>query len=125
MDLHPALRRLADAYGIATEFWDWQGRHVEVPAETIAQVLAALGVDASHPGGGRAGAARAQDDAPWRADAAAVPGDPARAGRPSVDVHVRHGEPVSVWIELEGGGVRSNLRPAGELVASPTISTTG
>ena len=28
---------------------------------------------------------------------------------PTVDVHVRHGEPVSVWIDLEAGGTRSNL----------------
>ena len=49
MDLHPALRQLAEAYGIATEFWDWQGRHVDVPAETIVKVLAALDVDASTP----------------------------------------------------------------------------
>ena len=46
MDLNPALRQLAEAYGIATEFWDWQGRHVDVPAETIVKVLAALDVDA-------------------------------------------------------------------------------
>ena len=49
MDLYPALRQLADAYGIATEFWDWQGQHVDVPAETIVKVLAALDVDAATP----------------------------------------------------------------------------
>ncbi|ANS78522.1 4-alpha-glucanotransferase (amylomaltase) [Serinicoccus hydrothermalis] len=43
----PALAHLAAAYGIATEFWDWQGRHTEVPDETVVAVLAALGVDVS------------------------------------------------------------------------------
>ncbi|WP_298888889.1 4-alpha-glucanotransferase [uncultured Serinicoccus sp.] len=41
----PALAQLADAYGIATEFWDWQGRHAQVPEETVMAVLEALGVD--------------------------------------------------------------------------------
>ncbi|WP_298747370.1 4-alpha-glucanotransferase [uncultured Serinicoccus sp.] len=41
----PALAQLADAYGIATEFWDWQGRHAQVPEETVVAVLQALGVD--------------------------------------------------------------------------------
>ena len=41
------LDDLAAAYGIATEFWDWQGRHAQVPAETVVAVLAALGVDVS------------------------------------------------------------------------------
>ena len=57
-DLDPALRELAEAYGIAIEFWDWQGQHVEVPADTIIKVLAALDVDAVHAGGRRAGAGR-------------------------------------------------------------------
>lgn len=43
----PALDRLAAAYGIATEFWDWQGRHAHVPDETVVAVLEALGVDVS------------------------------------------------------------------------------
>ncbi|GAA4870896.1 4-alpha-glucanotransferase [Serinicoccus chungangensis] len=41
----PALAQLASAYGIATEFWDWQGRHAQVPEETVVAVLEALGVD--------------------------------------------------------------------------------
>ena len=45
--LDPSLHELADAYGIATEYWDWQGQHVEVARETVVAVLAALDVDAS------------------------------------------------------------------------------
>ena len=48
-ELDPSLQQLADAYGIATDYWDWQGRHVEVTRETIVAVLAALDVDASTP----------------------------------------------------------------------------
>ena len=41
------LTELASAFGIATDFWDWQGQHTIVSAQSIRQVLAALGVDAS------------------------------------------------------------------------------
>ena len=107
-DLDPALRELAEVYGIAIEFWDWQGQHVEVAADTIIKVLAALEVDASTPEA--AGRALADHhDAAWRR---MLPTTLViRHGwAPSVDVTVRHGEPVSVWIDLEGGGVRSSLR---------------
>ena len=107
MDLYPALRQLADAYGIATEFWDWQLRHVDVPAETVVKVLAALDVDAATPEAAEH-ALQAHRDAPWRR--MLPPSLVIREGwAPSVDVHVRHGEPVSVWIDLEAGGVRSSL----------------
>ena len=36
------LLALARAYGVATEFWDWRGNHVQVPEETIVAVLAAM-----------------------------------------------------------------------------------
>ena len=38
-DLDPTLHELADAYRIATEYWDWQGRHVSVTRDTIVAVL--------------------------------------------------------------------------------------
>jgi len=108
MDLDPALRQLAEAYGIATEFWDWQLRHVDVPAETIVKVLAALEVDASTAQAAEA-AVDALHDAPWRR--MLPPTLVIREGwSPSVNVHVRHGEPVSVWIDLERGGTKLNLR---------------
>ena len=107
MDQNPALRQLAQDYGIATEFWDWQGRHVDVPAETIVKVLAALDVDASTPEAAER-AVRDRADAAWRR--ALPPSMVIREGwAPSVDVHVPHGESVSVWIELENGGTRSDL----------------
>ena len=48
-NLDPALKALADAYGIATDYWDWQGRHVVVAPATVRAVLAAQDVDASTP----------------------------------------------------------------------------
>ena len=30
-----ALRTLADRLGVATGYWDWRGRHVDVPAATV------------------------------------------------------------------------------------------
>lgn len=107
MDLYPALRQLADAYGIATEFWDWQLAHVDVPGETVVKVLAALDVDASSPEAAQA-AVDALDDARWRR--MLPPSLVIREGwAPSIDIHVRHGEPASVWIEEENGGIRSAL----------------
>ena len=107
MELFPALRRLAESYGIATEFWDWQGRHVQVPAATITAVLTALEVDASTPDAAE-NALQLREELPWRR--MLPPSLVIREGwTPTIDVHVRHGEPVSVWIELENGGVRSSL----------------
>ena len=108
MDLHPALRQLAEAYGIATEFWDWQQQHVDVAADTVVKVLAALDVDASNPEAAQAAVA-ALEDVRWRR--MLPPSLVMREGRtPTVEVHVRHGEPVSLWIDLETGGTRSELQ---------------
>ena len=41
------LAELAAAYGVATEYWDWQGRHALVAEATLVGVLSALGVDMS------------------------------------------------------------------------------
>src|SRR5512144_82740 len=43
------LLALAQACGVATDFRDWRGNHVEVPEETIVAVLAAMDVDAATP----------------------------------------------------------------------------
>jgi 4-alpha-glucanotransferase len=100
--LTPALVELAHAYGVATEFWDWQGRHTTVPRTTILAVLAALDVDAAS----EAGVARSLNevkDRPWRQ---ALPDVVvARSGTAArVAVHVDHGKPLEVWVEVEEGG---------------------
>ncbi len=101
------LLALAQAHGVATDYWDWRGNHVQVPEETIVAVLAAMEVDATTPEG-VAAALEAEWTARWR-----------RMLPPSVVttqsegasfwVHVPHGAPVEVWVELESGTVRRGL----------------
>ncbi|MCU1471933.1 MAG: malQ, partial [Amnibacterium sp.] len=47
--LSPELAELAHALGVSTSFTDWRGRTVEVSAETVRRVLAAMDVDSSDP----------------------------------------------------------------------------
>jgi hypothetical protein len=107
-ELEPSLQALAEAYGIATDYWDWQGRRVEVAQETVVAVLAALEVDAATPEAAAAALAEHQRR-PW---ARMLP--PLLALREhrtsSVDMHVPHGDPAETWIELETGGRRGPLR---------------
>ncbi|WP_127130601.1 4-alpha-glucanotransferase [Georgenia sp. SYP-B2076] len=99
-----ALRRLADACEVATEFWDFTGHHRVVSAATIRAVLTALGVpcrtDADVP------AALAEvEAAPWRSPL--PPSVVVRGGREhDLAVHVPDGESVTVHVELEGGARR-------------------
>ena len=96
-----ALKKLAEAYGVATDVWTANGEHVVVSADTLRAVLAAMGVEASTTGAA-ASALAAKDAAPWRRilPPCVVVGD--RETKP-VDVHVTHGDPVRVWIEFEDG----------------------
>ena len=101
------LLALAQARGVATDYWDWRGNHVQVPEETIVAVLAAMEVDASTPAAAAA-ALEAETLTRWQ-----------RMLPPTVVttqeegalfwVHVSHGSPVDVWIELESGTVRRGL----------------
>jgi 4-alpha-glucanotransferase len=105
--LEPALAQLAGAYGVGTDYWDWQGRHVLVARPTVVAVLAALGVEASTPEA-VAAALSERRLAPWRRMLPAVV--VARTDRPTlVRVHVPHGAPVEVWAELEDSGDRRDL----------------
>ena len=106
-ELEPTLQELADAYRIATDYWDWQGRHIDVAPDTIIAVLAALGVDASTP----ESATVALDDhhrRPWTE--MLPPCLVIREHRAApVPVHLTHGDQVEVWLELETGERRDNL----------------
>ena len=101
----PELSALAQAYGVATDFWDWQGVHTTVSEETITRVLGALGVDAS------SGAAiEAAHTELWlRRWRLTVPETVvARAGwTPWVAVHVPDGAAVTLSIALEDGSFRA------------------
>jgi 4-alpha-glucanotransferase len=105
--LSAALVELAHSSGVATEFWDWQGRHVRVSRATLEAVLAAMGVDASTDAAVAASLAHAHDRA-WRRPLPLF--TVAREGAVTlVPVHVDHGEQVQAWVELEDSGQRRDL----------------
>ncbi|MGN6742131.1 MAG: 4-alpha-glucanotransferase [Amnibacterium sp.] len=99
--LSPELADLAHAYGVATSFTDWRGRTVEVSADTVRGVVAALDVDASDP----VTALHEHWLAPWRrmlpACVVATGGE-----RRWVWMHVPHGDPAAITVRLETGGER-------------------
>jgi 4-alpha-glucanotransferase len=102
------LAELAAHYGVATDFWDWRGRHVVVDEATIVAVLHALGVsgDITDPAQARTALERASLQR-WRD--LLSPCTVLRAGAGAwIWVHVPHGDPVDVWVELEDGRI-SNL----------------
>jgi 4-alpha-glucanotransferase len=123
----PELIALAHAHGVATEFQDWRGKHVDVPMATIVAVLTALGVDTSAP----AAALTELEDADWRRtlpDCVVT-----REGAATeVQVHVPLGAPVEVRLALEDGspprelaGVTRYVEPRavdGKLVAAATFT---
>lgn len=104
----PALVELAHAYGIATEFTDWRGQQVDVPEETVRQVLSAMDVEVSDP----AAALAHQQKASWRRmlpTCVVV----RRGEQRAVPVHVSDADPVDlieVRLQLEAGAELS-LRP--------------
>lgn len=102
------LAELARAHGVATEYWDWQGRHVIVSAATISAVLTSLDVPCGTPEDIR----QSLDEAETRTWRRRLPVTTmARAGSTvSVLVHVPHGSPVTVWAELEDRGGRRDIR---------------
>ncbi|MEP6648715.1 MAG: 4-alpha-glucanotransferase [Lapillicoccus sp.] len=95
------LTRLALEHGVATDYWDWQGRHAPISAETIAAVLAALGVPAHTPEEVET-ALRDGGDRLWRRTLPATV--VTREGwAPWIFVHVPDGTGVRLTIDLEDG----------------------
>ena len=105
--LAPSLAELAGRFGIATDYEDWSGRRVNVPESTLVAVLAALGVAAvTEPE--RSAALTAHERAYW--SRALPPTILARPGaQTSFWVHVTHGQPAEVWLQLEDGTVRAAI----------------
>ena len=104
----PSLVELARRYGVATEYDDANGNNVVVAEETLIAVLAALGLAAATEDE-RLEALREYDCAHWTRALPRV--IVARAGAPTPFwVHVTHGHPVGLWIRLEDGEVRTELR---------------
>ena len=111
MDIHaPAsdnideLRRVADANGVATGFWDWYGNWVGVSASTLLKVLGALGLplDESSTVGDVHSALRLTEEREWRRTL--PPTIVARQGGGYMfPVHVPDGSWVNVQWVLEDG----------------------
>jgi 4-alpha-glucanotransferase len=101
------LIELARAHRVATDFWDWQGEHRPVPARTIVAALGALDVDAGTPDAIES--ARVDvEERPWRR---LLPATVVMTGGTGANlmVHLHHGDPVTVWAELEDGDDRWSL----------------
>ncbi len=102
--LSAALVEMARLHGVATEYWNWQGEHVLVPAETVRAVLLALGVDATTDESAQVAVEHASE-MPWRRMLPPVVVT-RRGWSPWVPVHLPHGSTVQAWVELEAGGRR-------------------
>ncbi|NUS58700.1 MAG: 4-alpha-glucanotransferase [Streptomycetaceae bacterium] len=102
------LARLAAAYGVATEHHGWRGDAVHADEETVRGVLGALGVDTAGPDAVR-DALAAHETA--RRRRLLPPVIVTRTGRgEAFSVHTEPGAHVELWIELEDGGVRRDIR---------------
>lgn len=98
------LRQLADANGVATEFWDWSGTQRFAPASTLLEVLDVLGVPVTKDSGPDAIRAALvwTEDRPWKRVLPATTVVALGVAR-ELPVHVPHGAVVRVWVELEDG----------------------
>jgi 4-alpha-glucanotransferase len=104
-----SLLELASACGVSTSFTNWKGEEVRVPADAIAEVLAALGVDATDPDA----ALRARHEEAWQR--LLPPSLVVVAGAPStVPVHVLSGAAVELLLTLEDGAERA-LQSSGDV----------
>ncbi|WP_292835277.1 4-alpha-glucanotransferase [Microbacterium sp.] len=99
----PALAALAEAHGVATEYWSFFGDRITVPAGTLRAVLASMGVDAGTDAAATAALADAHD-APWRRllPASLV----SRPGARVLLAHVADGSDLTLAIALEDGSWR-------------------
>ncbi len=102
------LDELAREYGVAVDYWDQSGTRRRSSDEAILGVLQALGADVSD----EAAVTRSLVDRElrdWRRTLPPVVVT-VRGRYAHVWVHVPHGTPVRMWIELEDGGVLEPLQ---------------
>ncbi|VEI12740.1 4-alpha-glucanotransferase [Trueperella bialowiezensis] len=93
------IEALADSYGVATSYWDFDGNHVKVSNATLVAVLTAMGVDASSDESiEHALQARAEKE--WRSvlPTCTVARDDQET---PFQVHVPHGCPIQVDVVTE------------------------
>jgi 4-alpha-glucanotransferase len=102
-----SLVELAGRFGISTFYNDWSGRRIDVPETTLVAVLAALGIAAADEAE-RNAALTAHQRALW---SRALP--PTILGQAGAQtkfwVHVTHGQPADVSVELEDGTLRTGI----------------
>jgi 4-alpha-glucanotransferase len=107
-ELAPSLVELARRFGIATGYADWTGRPVVVSETTLVAVLASFGVAASTEQD-RNAALSTHFRSYWARQMPAT--IVARTGAPTrFWVHVTHGAPAEVWLQLEDGTVRRGVQ---------------
>ncbi len=106
----PRLATLAHRMGVAVDYHDWVGNLIAVDDATVIAALAALGVRADT----EEACAAALSDHHRRHWARTLP--PTVVARSGTEtpfwLHVTHGDPAQVWVRLEDGGVRHDIRQA-------------
>ena len=110
----PALTALAEACGVATEYWSFFGDRVHVPAATLRAILHAMGVDAQTDAEAEAALVGAEDR-PWRR--LVPPSVVVREGSGVLQVQVADGHDVSLRVTLEDASLRDIPIPAQEAEA--------
>ncbi|MFT4229204.1 MAG: 4-alpha-glucanotransferase, partial [Microbacterium sp.] len=104
----PELVALAEAHGIAAEYWSFYGERVSVDDETLRAVLRSMGVDPRSD----ADVTRllaAVHDGPWRQ--LVPPSLVVRERGGELAIHVADGHDVHLAVELEDGGWRELAVP--------------
>ena len=107
-ELAPSLVELARRFGIATGYADWTGRQVLVSETTLVAVLASFGVAASTEQD-RNMALTTHFRSYWTRHMPTTV--VTRTGAQTrFWVHVTHGGPAEVWLQLEDGTVRDGIK---------------
>lgn len=108
--LDPSLSELARRFGVVTEYEDWTGELKAVESATLIGILAGLGVDA----GSEEACVAAMAECERRHWSRSLP--PTIVGRDDSEsffwAHVLSGAPAQVWVGLEDGTVRADIRQA-------------
>ncbi|MGB2813081.1 MAG: 4-alpha-glucanotransferase, partial [Mycobacterium sp.] len=113
--INPSLAELAHRLGVATEYYDWVGHLKTVEPTTVVAVLSALGFKADTEIDCAASISE-HTRKHWARNLPPV--IVARTGsEAALWVHVTHGAPAEVWVRLEDGSIRTNIRQADNFTA--------